>query len=378
MTEPKKGFDFSEELIDIPIDQIYPFRKRRRMPEEAIQRLMNSIRAIGLKDRCKVRHKPSSAGIHQQLTGSLRLEAVRRLGWKTVPATIIHNCTDEQAREFWYADNIHEDLGAIDEAEFFLDEKKQAGLSNAKIGEKYGFDVQYVDKRIKLTQLCDEVKTMVDKGELYPTHAYHIAVAFGDNPELQKESAKRAVDEKWTENQLKEAIKLFKTGESQTKVAYVHRHPKPTTTPAISPFRPDKPIPKIDVGPVFIDGKWFYSREEAHKYMEEKEAKKKEKEAAEEAKKLLKKIQKDKEKVDEGERKQRAVNYLFDEIDEIKDKCKHCGYKECNFLYCQQKEKVYQLTLALITLGYTFPPELMSFLRISSKTTIHKVKQNAN
>ena len=332
------------------------------MPEEAIQRLMNSIRTIGLKDRSKFRYKPSSAGIYQQLTGSLRLEAVRRLGWKTVPGTIIHDCTDEQAREFWYADNIHEDLGAIDEAEFFLDEKKQTGLTNVKIGEKYGFDEQYIDKRIKLTQLCDEVKTMVDKGELYPTHAYHIAVAFENNPELQRESAKKA--EIFTIKELKEAIKAFKTGEPYPKVPYLNRETKPTEKPAISPFRPDKPIPKIDVRPVCIDGKWFYSNEEANKYMEEKEAKKKEKqkEMDEETAKVKKKIKETERQQREEQTKLKSIRKLFDDINELKKYClTFCGYKECNMKFCQKKDIIHRLINAYYL--NNIPPELTNLAR---------------
>lgn len=99
-----------------PIDRIVVAnRLRNRCDEDAVQRLMDSIRKIGLQTPISVR--PDNDDVLHLVAGRHRLEAVKRLGMPTIDCVRMAG-TDDEARMWEIAENLHRaDLTALERDE---------------------------------------------------------------------------------------------------------------------------------------------------------------------------------------------------------------------------------------------------------------------
>jgi ParB family chromosome partitioning protein len=97
---PKTG-----QTQEIPIADIVVSTKRRALDEEAVQRLMGSLTKLGLRTPVDV-YRDENTGHTILVVGGHRLEAARRLGWKTVPANVVE-WTPDQLRLWVISENLH-------------------------------------------------------------------------------------------------------------------------------------------------------------------------------------------------------------------------------------------------------------------------------
>jgi ParB-like chromosome segregation protein Spo0J len=104
----------SYKVHNIDIDTIKVVDPHRTVNPEKVQRLVDSIRALGLRTPLTVR--PLKSGL-RLVAGLHRLEALKILGWKTVPCVKIRG-GKIIARLWQIAENLHRaDLTALEESE---------------------------------------------------------------------------------------------------------------------------------------------------------------------------------------------------------------------------------------------------------------------
>lgn len=143
--------------------------------------LAKSIEALGLIEPLTVKR---GGGKYRVIAGRRRLEAVKKLGWQTVPAVILPEDTPEgTVEEIALAENINRlDMHPLDEAETF---KKcfDSGKSVEEIAQYYDRSTSGIYHRIRLNGLIDELKTMFREGNLTITGA---SVLAGISPEQQQ------------------------------------------------------------------------------------------------------------------------------------------------------------------------------------------------
>ena len=87
------------DVVDLPLEQIIPYARNPRRNEQAIATVAASIQEFGWRQPIVV----DEAMV--VLAGHTRLEAARKLGFKTVPVHVANGLTASQARAFRIMDN---------------------------------------------------------------------------------------------------------------------------------------------------------------------------------------------------------------------------------------------------------------------------------
>jgi ParB/RepB/Spo0J family partition protein len=154
-------------IHEIGLDQILPDPENPRSDElTEIEELAANIKAVGLINPLTVRDcgpiQPAGAIDHSTsvpgymiVAGHRRYEAVKQLGWKTVPCTLV-NVEDPQALELALSENIMRvAMHPVDEHRAFVSLKLQ-GYSVKKIAKHYGVDDRTVKQRLALGSIIPE------------------------------------------------------------------------------------------------------------------------------------------------------------------------------------------------------------------------------
>ena len=87
------------DVIDLPLEQIIPYARNPRNNAEAVATVASSIQEYGWRQPIVVDEEMVV------LAGHTRLEAARKLGFKTVPVHVAKGLTLSQARAFRIMDN---------------------------------------------------------------------------------------------------------------------------------------------------------------------------------------------------------------------------------------------------------------------------------
>ena len=104
---------------EIPIDNIdaNPYQTRRRINEQALEELADSIRTSGVVQPVVLR--PAANGRFQIVAGERRWLASKRAGRTTIPA-VVRQISNEQAMEITIIENLQrEDLNPVEQAHAF-------------------------------------------------------------------------------------------------------------------------------------------------------------------------------------------------------------------------------------------------------------------
>lgn len=100
----------------IDIETIAVADRLRAVGDEAVGRLADSIKEIGLRTPITVRAVEDGGLV--LVSGAHRLAAVKQLGWTKVEAFVIENWSDLEARRWEIAENLHRaDLTTLQRAE---------------------------------------------------------------------------------------------------------------------------------------------------------------------------------------------------------------------------------------------------------------------
>jgi len=159
-------------LKSIPIGQISrnPFQPRREFNTEDLTELQESLNASGLLQPITVRRRLGKDGF-ELIAGERRVRAARNLGWKEIPA-IIKETDDRTLLTLALIENLQRtDLNPIEEGEGYYQLSNKFGLTQQQIAETVGKDRTTIANMLRLLQLPDLARRLLQEGHLTMGHA---------------------------------------------------------------------------------------------------------------------------------------------------------------------------------------------------------------
>ena len=179
--------------LSLPISQVEPGLKqpRKRVEEEALQDLADSIRTHGIIQPLTVRRL--SSGYYQIIAGERRWRAAKLAGLTEVPAVIIE-ADDRKVMELGLIENLQrEDLNPIEEANGYKVLVEEYGLTQEEVAQRVGKSRPAVANALRLLALPDPVCQLLEEGKLSAGHAR--AILSIPNGGLQMQLAKKVVED---------------------------------------------------------------------------------------------------------------------------------------------------------------------------------------
>jgi ParB family transcriptional regulator, chromosome partitioning protein len=158
-------------LKQLPVDSIEPgkYQPRRELKEQSLQELAESIRSQGIIQPIVVRALPDDR--YEIIAGERRWRAAKLANLTEIPV-IIRQIPDEAALAIALIENIQrEDLNAIEEAIALQRLITEFSLTHQQVAAIVGKSRASISNLLRLLSLPEEVKQMVDKGDLEMGHA---------------------------------------------------------------------------------------------------------------------------------------------------------------------------------------------------------------
>ncbi|MGL4206763.1 MAG: ParB/RepB/Spo0J family partition protein [Aeromonadaceae bacterium] len=188
------------ELRSLPLSWLRPgkYQPRKDMSQEALEELANSIRAQGVIQPVVVRQLDEQS--YEIIAGERRWRACQLVRLETVPC-IVKNVADNAAVAIALIENIQrEDLNAIEEAAALQRLMNEFELTHQEIAEAVGKSRSTVSNLLRLNQLNDDVKRLVEHGDLEMGHARALLALNGaQQSELARQIAQKGMTVRDTE-----------------------------------------------------------------------------------------------------------------------------------------------------------------------------------
>lgn len=160
-----------EKLCHLTVGLIQPgkYQPRRDMDPEALESLANSIRAQGIIQPIVVRHL--LGGRYEIVAGERRWRAAQLAGLTDIPA-IVRDIPDEAAVAIALIENIQrESLNPIEEAGALQRLLNEFSMTHQQVADAVGKSRTSVTNLLRLLGLADEVKLMLEHGDIEMGHA---------------------------------------------------------------------------------------------------------------------------------------------------------------------------------------------------------------
>jgi len=214
---PSLSINDDDKVVEIPLAQLRPnpYQPRKTFNEDAIRELAESIKEHGVIQPIIVREVLKG---YEIIAGERRFRASQLSGKATIPA-VVRSFSDQQVMEIALIENVQrEDLNALEIAAAYQNLIDTFNLTQEELSLKVGKSRSHIANFLRLLQLPAEIKEYVSRGTLSMGHARAIITI--TDPKLQKELAKKAIDENWSVRQLEEAVQGLQSKKRSTaKVA---------------------------------------------------------------------------------------------------------------------------------------------------------------
>jgi ParB family chromosome partitioning protein len=152
------------EIVSIPVADL-EVHNYRRHTNGCIDGLARSIRAQGLRNPITV-YEDGAPGKYIVWSGEGRLRAVKRLGWKEIPAIVKPKPEDEAVRIVGQmTDNDREAADPITEAQA-IKAMLEFGKTEQWVADQLGQSKAWVLSRLKLLGLSEPLRRKVAAGDL--------------------------------------------------------------------------------------------------------------------------------------------------------------------------------------------------------------------
>lgn len=169
VTSHEPGLD--GRLANLPVEFISrgKYQPRRDMVPAALEELAESIKVQGVMQPIVVR--PIDEGKYEIIAGERRWRAAQMAGLGNIPA-IIRDVPDEAAIAMALIENIQrEDLNPIEEAVALKRFQDEFELTHQEVAKAVGKSRTTVTNLLRLIALCDDVKKLLEHGDLEMGHA---------------------------------------------------------------------------------------------------------------------------------------------------------------------------------------------------------------
>ena len=168
--ETQNNGSFRETLKQIPVERIKRgmYQPRRQFDKEALNELADSLKTQGMIQPVVLR--PRGDG-YELIAGERRWRAAQLAEMPEIPA-IIREYADADAAAVSLIENIQrENLNPLEEASALQRLQAEFGMSHQAVADAVGRSRAAVSNLLRLLELHDDVKVMVDDRELDMGHA---------------------------------------------------------------------------------------------------------------------------------------------------------------------------------------------------------------
>jgi ParB family chromosome partitioning protein len=166
-----------ERVANLPLDLLQrgKYQPRTDMRPESLAALAESIKSQGLVQPILVRPLPRPSAQESQryeiIAGERRWRAAQMAGLAEIPA-VIRDVPDEDAVAMALIENIQrENLNPLEEARALLRLIEEFGLTHQAAAEAVGRSRAAVSNLVRLMELTDEVKEMLEHRQIEMGHA---------------------------------------------------------------------------------------------------------------------------------------------------------------------------------------------------------------
>ena len=196
------------QLRELPVDLVVRgrFQPRMHIAPESLEELTQSIRARGVVQPIIVR--PAQDGRHFEIiAGERRWRAAQAAGLTEVPA-IVREVADDAAFAIALIENIQrEDLNPIEEAGAVGRLIEEFNLTHQEAADAIGRSRVGVSNLLRLLDLGDEARALLEQGELDMGHARALLALKG---EIQSRAAREVVSKALTARQTEDLVRRMK------------------------------------------------------------------------------------------------------------------------------------------------------------------------
>ena len=212
-----------QEVTRLPLQKVEPNpnQPRRRFDEEELQALSDSIAEHGILQPLAVR--AMEGGFYQIIAGERRWRAARLAGLKEVPVVVVE-ADDRTVMELALIENLQrQDLNPMEEAEGYRVLTEEYGLTQEQAAARVGKSCPAVANALRLLALPEDVRSLVEKGELSAGHAR--AVLSLPTPARQRAAAQKILTLRLSVRQAEAMCK---------RLAAEEKKPEPAKRPAVN------------------------------------------------------------------------------------------------------------------------------------------------
>lgn len=178
-----------DKLRQLPVDRIRrgSYQPRKQFDRDALQELADSLKEQGMIQPILVR--PFADG-YELVAGERRWRAAQIAGMQEIPA-IVRELDDQSVAAVSLIENIQrKDLNPLEEAMALQRLQSEFGMTHQEVATAVGRSRTAVTNLMRLLDLHEEVKVMLDKGELDMGHARALLAI---EPNRQRELAREIV-----------------------------------------------------------------------------------------------------------------------------------------------------------------------------------------
>lgn len=179
-----------DKLTELPLDLISPgpYQPRSIFDADRLEELAESIRHQGVIQPVVVRHNGDND--YQLIAGERRWRAAQMADIESIPA-IIRDVPDEIAIAMALVENIQrENLNPIEEASALKRLVEEFQMTHQEAGDAVGRSRSAVSNLLRLLELSEEVRELVDARHLEMGHARALLTL---EPALQAQAAREVV-----------------------------------------------------------------------------------------------------------------------------------------------------------------------------------------
>ncbi len=204
--------DFSAPASTLPVSQIESCRNqpRKNFDQEKLEELAESIRQHGVIQPLTVRKL--SSGYYQIIAGERRWRAARLADLEEIPAVIIE-ADDRKAMELAMIENLQrEDLNPMEEAEGYRALVENYGMTQEQAAQRVGKSRSAVANALRLLDLEENLKVLVEDGNLSAGHARAILPL---SPALRAQAVKTIMQSSLSVRQTEQLVKRLLAKEQE-------------------------------------------------------------------------------------------------------------------------------------------------------------------
>lgn len=187
-------------LRELPVDLIQPgrYQPRSGMDPDRLKDLAASIRAQGVVQPVLVR--PVGGGDYELIAGERRWRAAQMAGLHEIPA-VIRDVPDQAATAISLIENVQrEDLNPLEEARALNRLLEEFHLTHQEVAEAVGRSRAAVTNMLRLLELREDVKKLVEERLLEMGHARALLGLSGtEQSRTAREVASRGLSVRETE-----------------------------------------------------------------------------------------------------------------------------------------------------------------------------------